>query len=168
MGIAYSWFSCIDGFHRSSTPSRSSAPRPSSAGIGQASAGTGVGNPAVCTESSVLIDYVWAAVLSDFLRRMSGSSSFFLVLVRWQRREPFVLDGATYREVVEALPVARRDAEHLVNGIIEVATDPGRTNARRFSFEVQHLAYETGLPEEISIERGAVGNQAVHVVGDHP
>jgi hypothetical protein len=25
-----------------------------------------------------------------------------------------------------------------VNGIIEVATDPGRTNARRFSFEV-HL-----------------------------
>jgi|SRR6476660_10477396 hypothetical protein len=24
---------------------------------------------------------------------------------RWERREPFVLDGATYREVVEALPV---------------------------------------------------------------
>ena len=28
-GIACSWFSCIDGFHRSSRPSRSSAPRPS-------------------------------------------------------------------------------------------------------------------------------------------
>ena len=26
------------------------------------------------------------------------------------RPEPFVLDGATHREVVEALPVARRDA----------------------------------------------------------
>jgi ferredoxin len=38
--------------------------------------------------------------------------------------EPFVLDGATRREVVEALPVARRDAEHLVNGIIEVAANP--------------------------------------------
>jgi hypothetical protein len=56
-------------------------PRPSSAGIGPASGD--IGNPAVCTESSVLIDYVWAAVLSDFLRRMSGSSSFFLELVRW-------------------------------------------------------------------------------------
>ena len=58
-------------------------PRPSSAGIGPASGDIGVGNPALCTESSVLIDYVWAAVLSDFLRRMSGSSSFFLELVRW-------------------------------------------------------------------------------------
>jgi hypothetical protein len=56
-------------------------PRPSSARIGPASGDIGVGNPAVCTESSVLIDYVWAAVLSDFLRRMSGSSS--LELVRW-------------------------------------------------------------------------------------
>ena len=37
-------------------------PRPSSAGIGPASGDIGVGNPAVCTESSVLIDYVWAAV----------------------------------------------------------------------------------------------------------
>src|SRR6266516_1171862 len=32
-------------------------PRPSSAGIGPASGDIGVGNPAVCTESSVLIDY---------------------------------------------------------------------------------------------------------------
>src|SRR5438046_893852 len=83
-------------------------------------------------------------------------------------RQETALDGATHREVVEALPVVRRDAEHLVNGIIEVAADPGRTNARLFSFEVQHLAYETGLPEEISIERSAVGNQAVDIVGDHP
>jgi len=30
---------------------------------------------AVCTESSVLIDYVWQLFI-DFLRRMSGSSSF--------------------------------------------------------------------------------------------
>ena len=55
-----------------------------------------------------------------------------------------------------------------MNGIIEVAADPGRTNARLFSFEVQHLAYETGLPEEISIERSAVGQQAAHVIGEHP
>src|ERR1039458_7159204 len=70
--------------------------------------------------------------------------------------------------MVEALPIARRDAEHLVNRIIEVAADPGRTNARLFRLKVQHLAHETGLPEEISVEAGAVGNKAVHVFGDHP
>ena len=31
----------------------------------------------------------------------------------------------------EALPVARGDAEHLVNGIIEVAADPGRLPAAK-------------------------------------
>ena len=46
MAIACSSSSCIDGFHRSSRPSRSSGPRPSCVGIEPASAGTGVGNPA--------------------------------------------------------------------------------------------------------------------------
>src|SRR3981189_1916818 len=41
-----SWSSCTDGFHRSSRPSRSSAPRPSCVGIGPASVGTGGGNQA--------------------------------------------------------------------------------------------------------------------------
>ncbi len=44
--IACSWSSCIDGFHRSSRPSRSSGPRPWCDGIELASVGTGVGNPA--------------------------------------------------------------------------------------------------------------------------
>jgi len=39
-------FSCIDGFRRSSSPSRLSAPRRSCAGTGPGSAGTGGGNPA--------------------------------------------------------------------------------------------------------------------------
>src|SRR5580693_10563016 len=88
--------------------------------------------------------------------------------VRRQRGQASVLDWATHSEMVEALPIARRDAEHLVNRIIEVAADPGRTNARLFRLEVQHLAHKTGLPEEISVEAGAIGNKAVHVVGDHP
>ena len=45
--IACSWSCCIDGFHRSSRPSRSSGPRPSCVGIELASVGTGVGNPAL-------------------------------------------------------------------------------------------------------------------------
>jgi hypothetical protein len=99
---------------------------------------------------------------------MSRELSFLPHLVRGQRGEPLVLDGAPHCEVVEALPVARRDAEHIVNEIIEVAPDPGRTDARLFRFEVQHVADKTGLPEEISIERSAVGHQAAHVIRDHP
>src|SRR3977135_3287540 len=46
MGIAFSWSSDLDGFHRSSKPARSPAPRPSCVGIGPPFVGTGVGNPA--------------------------------------------------------------------------------------------------------------------------
>src|SRR4030081_2791070 len=49
-----------------------------------------------------------------------------LQAIRRQRGKASVLDWATHREMVEALPIARRDAEHLVNRIIEVAADPGR------------------------------------------
>src|SRR5450631_183479 len=89
-------------------------------------------------------------------------------VVRRQRGKASVLDWATHCEMVEALPVARRDAEHLVNRIIEVAADSGRTNARLLRLEVQHLTYEAGLPEEISVEAGAIDNQTLHVLGNHP
>src|ERR1022692_1114273 len=102
------------------------------------------------------------------LIRMPGCLSSFLQVVRRQCGKASVLDWATHSEMVEALPIARRDSEHLVNRIIEVAADPGRTNTRLFRLEVQHLAHETGLPEEISVEAGATGNKAVHVFGDHP
>src|SRR5260370_25755907 len=99
---------------------------------------------------------------------MSECSSCFLQIVRRQRGKASVLDWATHSEMVEALPIARRDAEHLVNRIIEVAADPGRTNARLFRLEVQHLAHDAGLPEEISIEAGAIDNQTVDKFGDPP
>src|ERR1039458_8081904 len=83
---------------------------------------------------------------------MSGCSSCFPQVIRRQGGKASVLDWATHSEMVEALPIARRDAEHLVNRIIEVAADPGRTNARLFRLEVQHLAHEPGLPKEISVE----------------
>src|SRR6516164_7422356 len=47
MGIACSWSRCIDGFPRSSRPSRSSVPRLSYVGIEPASVCTGGGNPAL-------------------------------------------------------------------------------------------------------------------------
>ena len=55
-----------------------------------------------------------------------------------------------------------------MNRIIEVAADPSRTNTRLFRFEVQHLAHESGLPKEISVEAGAICDQTVHVFSDHP
>src|ERR1035437_619992 len=109
----------------------------------------------------------WTPQATDLIR-MSGCSSCFPQVVRRQRGKASVLNWATHSEVVEALPIARRDAEHLVNRIIEVAADPGRTNARLFRLEVQHLTYEAGLPEEISVEAGAIDNQTVHVLGNHP
>src|SRR5664280_2043370 len=99
---------------------------------------------------------------------MSGCSSCFPQAVRRQRGQASVLDWATHSEMVEALPIARRDAEHLVNRIIEVAADPGRTNARLFRLEVQHLTHKSGLPDEISVKAGTIDNQTVHVFGDHP
>src|SRR5208337_3992628 len=99
---------------------------------------------------------------------MAGCSSCCPQAVRRQRGQASVLDWATHSEMVEALPIARRDAEDLVNRIIEVAADPGRTNARLLRLEVQDLAHEPGLPEEISVEASAIHNQTVHVFGDHP
>ena len=49
-----------------------------------------------------------------------------------QRSEPGVLDVSTDGEVIEALPGARCDAKHLVNGVVEVTANSGRTNARLF------------------------------------
>src|ERR1700674_831386 len=99
---------------------------------------------------------------------MSECSSCFLQIVRRQRGKASVLDWATHSEMIEALPIARRDAEHLVNRIIEVAADSGRTNAGLFRLEVQHLADEARTPEEISVEAGAIDNQTFLVFGDHP
>src|ERR1017187_6720829 len=102
------------------------------------------------------------------LIRMPGCLSCFFQVVRRQRGKASVLDWATHSEMVEALPIARRDAEHLVNRIIEVAADPGRPNSRLFRLEVQHLANEAGLPEEISVEARAIDNQTVHVLAPSP
>src|SRR5262249_54408002 len=96
------------------------------------------------------------------------SSLFFLPPVRRQGCEPSVLDWAAYREVVETLPITRSNAERLGDGIVEVAAHASRTNARLFGLKVQHLAEETGLPEQIPVESGTERNQAVRVVGDHP
>src|ERR1039457_6504038 len=59
--------------------------------------------------------------------------------------------------MVEALPIARRDAEHLVNRIIEVAADSGRTNARLFRLEVHDLAHQAAPV--------ATGTQAASLAG---
>ena len=69
--------------------------------------------------------------------------------------------------MVEALPVSRGDTENVVNGIIEVTPDSGRTNSRFFRFKVQHLPHQTCLPKEISVEWSTAGSQAGLVISNH-
>src|ERR1700722_19100021 len=99
---------------------------------------------------------------------MPGPLSCFFIAIRRQGGEPFVIDWATHREMVEALPFARRNAERLVDRIVEIAAHARRTNTCLFGLKVQHLSNQTRLPEQIPIESGAEGNQAVLKVGDHP
>jgi len=54
-----------------------------------------------------------------------------------------------------------------MDGIVEVAADTCRANARVFGLKVKHLAHHAGLPEQVSVKRGAVRGQAVPVVRDH-
>src|SRR3990172_4320367 len=54
-----------------------------------------------------------------------------------------------------------------MDGIVEVAADPGRPYARLFSLQVEHLPDHAGLPEQVPVEGRAVRGQAVHVVRDH-
>src|ERR1700682_5618716 len=54
-----------------------------------------------------------------------------------------------------------------MDGIVEVAADTCRANARLFGLEVKDLAHHASLPEQVSVKRGAVRGQAVNVVRDH-
>lgn len=99
--------------------------------------------------------------------RLSSYSTRLLQIVRRQRGKPTVLDWTTHREMVKALPIARRDSEHLVNWIIEIAANPSCTNSHLFCLEVQYLSHKTSFSEQIAVEAGTVGDKAVQVVCQH-
>src|SRR5450755_2792435 len=94
-------------------------------------------------------------------------SRMWKVLVCRQRREPAVLDRTSDGEVIEALPLPRRDSKCLMDGIVEVAADARPSQAGLFRLEVEHLAHHASLPEQVPVERGAIPGQAIHVVRDH-
>ena len=91
------------------------------------------------------------AMPTDLVRILVHSSCFIHV-VRRQCGKASVLDWATHSEMVEALPIARRDAEHFVNRIIEVAADPGGSDARLFRLEVQHPAHRGQVRSNRSVK----------------
>jgi hypothetical protein len=74
-------------------------------------------------------------------RRGVRSSPFFEGVCR-QGRESSIIDRSAHREVVQALPVSGRDAEHVVHRVIEITTDARGANARLFGLEVQDLSDE--------------------------
>src|SRR5581483_7656529 len=67
-----------------------------------------------------------------------------------------VFDCAADREMVEVLVFAVLEAKYFVHRIVEVATDAGAADACRFSFQIKHLADDSGFPKETRIKPRAV------------
>src|SRR5688572_15564960 len=75
-------------------------------------------------------------------------------------RQAGIVDGHSHRKVIEALPIGRRtvsarrfgraqrQSEQLVHSVIEVTSDTGASCASGFGFQIEHLPYQAGLPEE--------------------
>ena len=54
--------------------------------------------------------------------------------------------------MVQALELIAFQPQHVVNRIVEVAANAGRTETGSLSFEIQHLPHHPGFPEKIAIE----------------
>src|SRR2546422_9883988 len=70
-------------------------------------------------------------------------------------------------EMVQRLKRSMVEAEHLVNGIIKKAADAGGAPARRFGFEVEHLADESRLPKQPAVKPRPMPVQRCLQFGNH-
>jgi hypothetical protein len=55
----------------------------------------------------------------------------------------------------------------VVDHLVEVAPNAGRPDARFLRLEIQHLTDDSGFPEQVLVERRAVGGDGVSAVRDH-
>src|SRR5438093_12863960 len=69
-----------------------------------------------------------------------------------QRGQARVVHVPPGGEMVQRLKRSMVEAEHLVNRIIKKAADAGVAHARRFGFEVEHLAVEPRLPKQPAVK----------------
>ena len=88
-------------------------------------------------------------------------------LIRRQCGQPPIFDWAANGEVIEALKGIGSNAEEIVNDVVEVAADSGRTDAGGLRFQVKHLAKHPGLPEQSPIPARAPATDRVAKLGEH-
>src|SRR5689334_15470470 len=88
--------------------------------------------------------------------------------IRRQRGQPGILDGPADGEVIEVLERDSVQAEQVVEGVVEVAADAGPADAGGLGFQVEDLAEDAGLPEEVAIPPGASVPDRAAEVSDHP
>ena len=69
--------------------------------------------------------------------------------------------------MVKVLIFAVCEAENFVHRVVEVAADPGTSDAGGFSFQIEHLADDTRFPKEARIKPGAVKFQGFYVLSNH-
>ena len=69
--------------------------------------------------------------------------------------------------MVKVLIFAVCEAENFVHRVVEVAADPGASDAGGFSFQIKHLADDTRFPKEARIKPGAVKFQGFQVLSNH-
>ena len=87
--------------------------------------------------------------------------------IRRQGGQPVILKGAADGEVIEALKGISLNAEQVVNNVVEVAADAGRTDAGRLRFQVQHLAQHSRLPKQTPVPPWAPVTDRVAKLGEH-
>src|SRR5208283_2820916 len=75
-----------------------------------------------------------------------------------ERQHPLVFHGSADGEVVDVLKdvLARRQAEHRVDLVVEKATDASAGEADRACAEIERLADRAGLPMQPAIAEAAV------------
>ena len=70
--------------------------------------------------------------------------------------------------MVEVLIRAVSEPKHFMHWLVEVTADTCTTHAGSFGFQIEHLTYHAGFPEQARIEPGTVSFQRFLVFGDHP
>jgi hypothetical protein len=79
-----------------------------------------------------------------------------LVRVGRQGGEPRVLDGRPHGKMVEILELVAREPRELMDRVVEVAADPRPPAPDSLRLQVEELADQSRLPEEVPLKPGAI------------
>ena len=81
--------------------------------------------------------------------------------------QPMVFNRNADREMIEVLELVVREAQDLVNRVVEVAADPCGADPGGFRLQIKHLTDHARLPEQVAIEPGPIALKRLGIVGNH-